>query len=204
MLLNLTGYHGLISRKLEYKNPIVLIISVKNVFFHDQFLYIQTVKLIDVDFCFIWEDLAYKNGPIISPNMFKKFIFPFLKRYIASLKKVGVQNFIVDTDGNFEVLIDLFTKAGVNGFEPFEIQAGMDIEKIRDLYPDLIIIGGIDKIALSKGKKNIEMEINKVKRMINIGRFIPTTDHAVPPDVSFENYCFFRNELKKVIRNRDS
>ncbi|MCL5772191.1 MAG: hypothetical protein M1479_07950, partial [Actinobacteria bacterium] len=160
----------------------------------------KVLKFVDVDYCFIWEDLAYRNGPIISPFMFRKFIFPFLKKFINSLKEIGVQNFIVDTDGNFEILIELFVKAGISGFEPFEVQAGMNIEKIRNLYPNLVIMGGIDKISIAKGKENIKKEINKVKRMLRKGRFIPTTDHAVPPDVSFENYCFFRNELRKIIK----
>ena len=64
----------------------------------------------------------------------------------------GIKHFIVDTDGNCEILIPLFLEAGVTGLFPFEVRAGMDIEKIREKYPNLIILGGIDKIALAKGK----------------------------------------------------
>lgn len=111
----------------------------------------------------------------------------------------GVKSFFVDTDGNCEQLIPLFLEGGVTGLLPFEIQAGMNIEKVRAQYPDLIIMGGIDKTALSKGKDSIRREIEKAARMINTGGYIPYADHAVQPDVSFENYKFFRNELKKVL-----
>ena len=75
----------------------------------------------------------------------------------------------------------------------------MDIEKTRKEYPDLVIMGGIDKIALAKGKKEIMEVVAKAGRVVESGGCIPYTDHAVPPDVSFDNYRFFREELAKVL-----
>ncbi len=77
----------------------------------------------------------------------------------------------------------------------------MNIEKVRIEYPKLIILGEINKIALSKGKNEIVEELKKVKRMIKKRGYIPFTDQAVPPDVSFENYCFFRKGLKKILKS---
>ena len=115
------------------------------------------------------------------------------------MKELGVKHFIVDTDGNFEVLIPLFIEGGVTGFYPFEVQAGMDIEKIRSMYPQLVIFGGIDKMALSQDTDAIDHEVAKVQRMLGKGGYLPYTDHMVPPEVSFENYKYFRSKLKKVI-----
>ena len=154
-----------------------------------------------MDYILIWEDLAFKNGPLISPDIFREFILPYYKKFIQRMKTFGVKHFFVDTDGNFEVLIPLFIEGGVTGFYPFEVQAGMDIEKIRDLYPELVIMGGIDKMALAKGKEAIDGEIAKVKRMLKKGGYIPYTDHMVPPDVSFENYTYFRKQLKLAIND---
>lgn len=60
-------------------------------------------------------------------------------------------------------------------------------------------MGGIDKKVLSKNKEFILRELKKVKRMLEKGGYIPYTDHMVPPEVSFDNYKFYRMELKKII-----
>lgn len=162
-------------------------------------LYSKALQQVEIDCLFIWEDLAFKNGPLISPEIFKEFILPYYKKFINKMKELGVKHFIVDTDGNFEVLIPLFIEGGVTGFYPFEVQAGMDIEKIRSMYPKLVIFGGIDKMALSQDKNAIDREVAKVGRMLEKGGYLPYTDHMVPPGVSFENYKYFRSKLKRVI-----
>ena len=159
----------------------------------------KIVSKTKVDYILIWEDMAYKNGPLISLSLFKKFLLPYYKKFTSNMRKFGVKHFFVDTDGNFEVLIPLFIEGGITGFTPLEVQAGLDIEKIRKKYPNIILMGGIDKKVLSKGKLQILEELKKVKRVLKKGGYIPYTDHMVPPDVSFYNYKFYRKELKKII-----
>jgi len=170
-------------------------------FFTDYYirLYSKVVSKTNVDYVYIWEDMSYRNGPLISPAFFRQFILPYYQKFTSKLGKLGVKNFFVDSDGNCEELIPLFIEGGVTGILPFEVQGGMDIEKIREQFPKLVIMGGIDKIALAKGKDEITKEIAKAARMIRYGGYIPYADHAVPPEVSFDNYKFYRNELKKVL-----
>ncbi|MBC5649350.1 uroporphyrinogen decarboxylase family protein [Christensenella tenuis] len=163
-------------------------------------IYTEILGKTDVDYLLIWEDLAYKNGPLISPDIFRKFILPYYKELTGRMKKLGVENFFVDTDGNFEALIDLFLEGGITGFYPFEAAANMNVEIIRKRYPKLVLMGGIDKRALADGKAAIHQEMNKVERVLGTGGYIPYTDHMVPPDVSFKNYCYFRKCLKEMIQ----
>jgi hypothetical protein len=104
-------------------------------FFTDYYikLYSKIVSRVKVDYILIWEDMAFKNGPLVSPNIFKKFLLPFYKKFTFRMKEFNVEHFFVDTDGNFEVLIPLFVEGGVTGFTPFEVQSGLDIEKIREM-----------------------------------------------------------------------
>jgi hypothetical protein len=159
----------------------------------------KVASRVEVDYIYIWEDMSYKNGPLISPILFKQFILPYYKKFTSSMRQYGIRHYFVDSDGNCEELIPLFIEGGVTGLLPFEVNAGMDIEKIRNQYPNLIIMGGINKMALSRGKSEIKKEIEKAKRIIKMGGFIPYTDHAVPPEVSFSNYKFFREELAKIL-----
>ena len=170
-------------------------------FFYGYYMsaYTSILKVTDVDYILIWEDMCYKNGPLISPDMFREFIQPFYIRLIAEMKKAGVKNFMVDTDGNALALLPLFIESGVNAIYPFEAAAGMDVSEIRSEFSDLVIMGGIDKRALAYGPEAIDTELKKAAKVLKTGGYIPYTDHMVPPDVSFENYCYYRNELSKLI-----
>lgn len=162
-------------------------------------IYTAILSKTDVDYLLIWEDMAYKNGPLISPDIFKHFVLPYYKELTARMREQGVKHFFVDTDGNFEVLIDLFIEGGITGFYPFEVAAEMNVETVRKRYPKLVLMGGIDKRALAAGKREINREMDKVERVLATGGYIPYTDHMVPPDVSFANYRYFRNILSDML-----
>lgn len=154
----------------------------------------------EVDLVIFWEDMCYKSGPMISPEHFKEFMLPYYKEVTDFAKEVGIKSFWVDTDGNCEILIPLFIESGINCLYPFEVQAGMDIIEVRKKYgKKLCILGGIDKRALAEDKKAIEKEIlDKVPKLLKEGGYIPLLDHAVPPEVSFENFKYFVKLLKEL------
>lgn len=157
---------------------------------------------LEVDGILIWEDMAYKNGPLISPSFFREFMLPYYKKLIGHIRSYGVRNFTVDSDGNSGSLLPLFTEGGANVFLPIEVAAGMDPVKIRKEYGNkLALRGGIDKRVLAKNKKGIEKEImSKVPWLLKSGGYIPMIDHACPPDVSFENYRFYVETLRNLYR----
>jgi uroporphyrinogen decarboxylase len=151
-------------------------------------------------FCF-WEDMAYKNGPMISPALFRKLMMPRYKRITDFLHKHGVDIIFVDSDGDLSLLIPLWLESGINGMWPFEVQSGMDVVKLRKEYgKELLMIGGLDKRELAKDKKAIEDEIlKKVPFLIEIGGYIPRPDHHIPPDVSYDNYQYFMEFLIRTL-----
>ena len=61
-----------------------------------------------------------------------------------------------------------------------------------------IEVGGVDKRELAKGRQEIEQEIRRLAPLVEGGGFIPTVDHAVPPDVSYENWLVYL-ELKREL-----
>ena len=52
--------------------------------------------------------------------------------------------------GSFNRLIPDFIEAGVDGFLPMDVNAGMDIVKVRQLYPGLKFIGGFNKLTIEE------------------------------------------------------
>lgn len=160
----------------------------------------RAVKEVDLDFALIWEDLAFKTGPLISPELFRKFMLPAYKKVTTLLKAHGIDIILVDSDGNCDLIIPLWIEEGVTGLYPFEVAAGSDALATRERYGDkLAIIGNIDKRALAKGKKEIEEEVmSKVPELLAAGGYIPFVDHAVPPDVPFDNFCYYLDLVKQL------
>jgi len=144
------------------------------------------------------EDMAYRNASLISPDMFREFLAPCYKRLTSFLRDNGVEHICVDCDGLLDELLPLFMECGVNAITPVEIQCGNDPVAMRKKYGKrLIIHGGIDKRALAKGKEAIRKEMDpKVPWLLEQGGYSPGIDHAVPHDVSFEDFCYYM-ELKK-------
>jgi len=159
----------------------------------------RALEVTDIDFFVFWEDMAYKTAPLLSPHLFKKYMVPRYRVITDYLTSQGVDIIMVDSDGNITELIPLWLEAGVNGFYPLEIQSGMDVVKLREKYgQDILLVGGIDKRVLCKSKKEIKQEVERrVSPIVGKGGYIPMIDHTVPPNVSFENYCYFIRCLKQ-------
>jgi len=158
------------------------------------------VEQIHFDFYYIHEDMSYKNGPLVSPEMFRRLFLPHYKRFVGFLRKYGVDVILVDTDGNPEVLLPLFIEADVDGFGPAERAAEMDPLDIRKKFgKEICMIGGVDKREIAKGRKEIDAEVKRLAPLVEEGGFIPTIDHAVPPDVSLENFVYYLEVKRKVI-----
>ena len=172
----------------------------------EQILYLETevikrvLKYIKVQQATFWEDMCYKAGPLISPAMVRKFMLPRYKKITDLLHSYGVDVIFLDSDGNVEQLIPRWLEVGINFIWPFEVAAGNDVVAIRKKYgKDLIIGGAIDKQALIKGKEAIREEVmSKVPFLLQQGGYFPSVDHLVPPDVTFENYCYFINLMREI------
>jgi uroporphyrinogen decarboxylase len=77
----------------------------------------------------------------------------------------------------------------------------MDVVEVRKAFPNLGMVGGIDKRALVEGKEAIDRELERrVPFMLEHGGFIPTIDHMVSRDVSFENFKYYREKLNQMLK----
>ncbi len=152
------------------------------------------------DMVSLWEDMCGKCGPLIGPRTFEEFMSPYYRELVGFVRNgLGVPITGVDTDGDMTLLIPKFTAAGVNLLWPFEVQAGMDVLKVRQDWPDqFAIMGGIDKRALAKGRRAIEAEVRRVvPKMLEKGGYVPSIDHNVPPDVPYEDWIYYRDLVRE-------
>lgn len=153
------------------------------------------------DIVYLGEDMAYKTASMVSPSMVEEFIYPNWKKIIDFVKGKGVKIVIFDSDGHTTDILPLVVKAGFTTILPLERAAGMDGEVVRQAFPQLGLIGGVDKLKLAKGKAEIDEEVEKAVRLYKSGRYIPSCDHSVPPIVSYENYKYYISKLKKRLNS---
>lgn len=164
-----------------------------------QELYSRILKDVRFDFIFIWEDMSYKNGPLISPSLVREFMLPYYKQLTGFFRDFGDYKFLLDSDGDVTQLIPLFLEGGIDGMLPFEVAAGMDIRRIAAQYPKLIMAGGIDKREIAKGKAAIDRELeSKLPYMFNRGGYLPSMDHHVPPEVSWEDFRYYVQKTQEL------
>lgn len=140
-----------------------------------------------------WEDMCYNKGPLISPKLFAKYMVPRYKRITDFLRnECGCEFNMLDCDGNIHELVPLWLEGGINVMFPVEA-AHTDAYKISDQFGKKVPMRGyFDKRALIAGKSAIDKEFERLEPLLKRGGYIPHTDHLVPPDVSWENYKYYR------------
>jgi len=159
----------------------------------------RMVKEVDFDLVEFWEDMASKNGSLISPDMFREFMLPNYQRVTAFARKHKIEIIMVDSDGRVDELAPLMLEAGVTAMYPFEVGAGCNVDAIRQQCPTLGMLGGLAKEAMIYGKAAIDKEMERVRHLISLGRLIPGPDHFVQADVSWANYRYFMERLRDVV-----
>jgi uroporphyrinogen decarboxylase len=153
---------------------------------------------VQIDHIHIWEDMAGKQGSLISPAMVEEFMVPCYDRIAEFARRRGVRVVSVDTDGDCYQLVPVMVAHGVNMMFPFEVQAGCDILDYRRQYPTLGIMHGLDKRALALTRTHVDREVARAREMVKLGRYIPGFDHLIPPDASWDNFQYAANQIKEV------
>jgi hypothetical protein len=163
---------------------------------YNTFLIEEFSKILEPDFMTFAEDMSYNHGPMLSYELFTEFLLPYYKKVIPVLKKHNIVP-LIDTDGQVEPMIPWLIEAGIEGILPLERQAGVDVARIREKYPDFKMIGAYDKMVMSKEEEAMRVEFERLLPVMKSGGFIPSCDHQTPPGVSLGNYRIYLKLMKE-------
>lgn len=152
------------------------------------------------DFAHYWEDICFKNGPLLSPTLFEELCAKHYKKRNDLLHQYGIDIISLDCDGVIDKLIPTWLDNGVNTMFPLEVGVwGDQFLPARAKYGKRMLgIGGMDKTALRKDKAAVDAEIERIKRMVCEGGFIPCPDHRLMPGTKFELVQYYAEEIKKI------
>jgi uroporphyrinogen decarboxylase len=145
------------------------------------------------DGLWVWDDLAFKRRPFMSPMMYKELIFPGHKRLFDFAHAHGLP-VILHADGFVEPLVPHLIEAGLDCLQPIEVKAGMDLLKMKKEFGQhLAFIGGMDArelISNDLGRVLKELE-TKVPSVMAGSGYILQVDHSVSNQVNYETYSYF-------------
>ena len=164
-------------------------------------VYTEMQKEVVFDEVFFGEDICYNHGFLISQDMIREFLFPYYQQLLSNIKSRQLDKtrrlyFQLDTDGFSDPAIPLYKELGLDYLSPFEAASGCDVVRTGREYPELLIRGGFDKRILAAGKDAIDREVDRIMPVMKKrGGYIPTCDHGVPEEVSFENYLHYRKRM---------
>ncbi len=144
------------------------------------------------DFASGWEDICFKNGPIVSPRWFKRVITPRYQRISRRLREHGIDIWYIDCDGDVRPILQHMMDGGVNCLFPFEVNGcAHPAELFKEYGKDLRIMGGVDKIQLGSGRDAIKAYLETLGPLVERGGYIPFCDHRCPPNVPPEDYLYY-------------
>jgi hypothetical protein len=152
------------------------------------------------DFASGWEDICYKNGPLVSVAFFRDVVVPRYRRISNKLHAHGVDIWHIDCDGDVRPLIPHFLEGGVNTMFPWEVNgSGHPGESLDRWGPELRIMGGMDKMQLLAGRDAIRSYLESLVPHVARGGFIPFCDHRCPPDVHPDDYLFYLDTKRELL-----
>ena len=155
---------------------------------------------IDFDYAHYWEDICFKNGPLVRPEVFAEVVGPHYKKTTQLLNEYGIDIVSLDCDGWIDKLIPIWLENGVNTMFPIEVGTwNASIAPWREQYgKKLRGVGGMDKRVFAHDKAAVDAEIERLKPLVELGGYIPCPDHRIAPDAKFELVQYYCEQFRKV------
>lgn len=151
------------------------------------------------DGAFLFNDMGYKNGLLFSPDTYQKTHYDADRLLYAYFHSKGMKT-LLHSCGNVTELVPVLIDTGLDCLQPLEVKAGMNLIRLKENYGDqLAFMGGIDvRLMADEDPAKIEEEIKKKFEVAKKnGGYIYHSDHSIPKNVSFQQYCRVMELVKK-------
>ena len=151
------------------------------------------------DFVFTGDDYASTENPMMSPAMFREFLYPGLKTVMGGFKDTGLP-VIKHTDGNIMPILDMIIDSGIDCLDPIDPIAGMDIAMMKQNYGDRISLKGNVDCAHTltfKSEQEVVAETRDViAKAADGGGLILSSSNSIHSAVKPGNYLAMWNAIR--------
>jgi len=152
------------------------------------------------DYGHFWEDICFKNGPLITPSVFAEKVGPHYKRITDLLRRYGIDLVSLDCDGLIDFLIPTWFENGVNTMFPIEVGTwNASIGPWREKYGrELRGVGGMNKVVFARDRAAVDAEVERLRPLVELRGYIPCPDHRLPPDAQWDLVRYYCDRMRAV------
>lgn len=145
----------------------------------------------------IWGDVAYKKGMFFSPKYWREFFKPWVARMAESAHAHGLP-VIYHGCGNCKTIFQDYIDMHIDGYNPLEAKAGMDVVELRKQYGHAMSFCGNSDVQVweSGDRDAIRREVLRKLNAAKGGGYVFMSDHSVSSAVSGETYDY----IVKLVR----
>ena len=68
----------------------------------------------------------------------------------------------------------------------------------RKFGKELRGVGNINKNAMTKDRSAVDSEVERAKRLVDLGGFVPCPDHRIAPDAEWDLVKYYCDAMKKA------
>jgi hypothetical protein len=146
----------------------------------------------------VWGDVAYRNGMLFSPAMWREHFRPIVAEQIRICHEAKLP-VIYHGCGNAGEIYGDFMEMGLDAYNPLEAKSGLDVVELRKKHGHRMgFCGNIDALAWANDPlPELEAQVMRKLNAAKGGGYLPQSDHSVPSNVSAERYEFVLGLLRK-------
>jgi uroporphyrinogen decarboxylase len=149
------------------------------------------------DFIFVGDDIAFKTGLFLPPDIMKKIWVPRLARIFEPAVESGIP-ILFHSDGKIDDVVEDLIEMGVNCIHPMD-PYGIDYRDYKKRFGGrLALAGNVDvEFPLSNGKpEDVREDVKKHMEVLKPGYgYVAACSHSIVNYIPHENYIAYVNAI---------
>ncbi len=134
-----------------------------------------------IDIYFIGNDFGGQTGPLLGPELFRRFMIPQLRRHVELAHRYD-KRIMLHCCGGYRELFPLLAEVGIDGVHALQPDCvGMDPAELKAEFGDqLVLNGAIDSkaVLIQGGEEDVRRETERILRIMSPGGgFIAGASH---------------------------
>jgi uroporphyrinogen decarboxylase len=148
---------------------------------------------------YVWGDVAYVGGMLFGAPRWRRLFKPHVQALIDLCHQHDLMT-IYHGCGEARDIFDDLVEIGLDGYNPLEAKAGLDVVELKKRYAGrLAFVGNVDVRVLESGNpERIEREVRYKLRAARGGGFVFQSDHSVSSNVAPESYELAIRTLREL------
>lgn len=148
------------------------------------------------------DDIADNRRTMVSPEIWEEMFMPHFRRWVKAIHDNGMY-YWKHTDGNIMTVLDTFVEAGIDGIDPIDPLAKMDLATVKKGWGDRVAIkGNVDCAYLLVEPEYTEAQVVEVvKECIRIagpgGGYACSTSNSIHSGIRPDLYRAMLNAIRE-------